>query len=257
MCNVTFDLCLTLGNATALNKSTVGFKWNLCLKRNYSAAAYTTRYADYECIQVTAPYDHVLHVELNRPEKRNAMNRDLFREITNCFNEIANDKQCRAVVISGAGKMFSAGIDYMDMMDMMTSVVSSSDSSTQRDDIASRAKFTRHMVALLQNSFTSISKCHKPVISAIHSGCIGAGMDLITATDIRFASKDAFFSVREVGIGMAADLGTLQRLPKIVGNDSLARDLAFTGRDLPATEAQAVSNYKATIWVFFSNNFFW
>lgn len=206
------------------------------LRRNYSAAAYTTRYADYDHIQVTAPHDHVLHVELNRPEKRNALNRDMFREIHACFQEIANDKQCRAVVISGSGSMFSAGIDYTDMMEMMTSVVSSD--QPQRDDIAARAKFIRHMIVLLQNSFSSIAKCHKPTIAAVHSGCIGAGVDLITAADIRYASSDAYFSIREVSIGMAADLGTLQRLPKIVGNDSLVRELAFTGRDLGAKEAK-------------------
>lgn len=209
------------------------------LRRNYSAAAYTTRYADYDHIQVTAPYDHVLHVELNRPEKRNAINRDMFREIHGCFSEIANDKQCRAVVVSGSGNMFCSGIDYRDMMEMMTSVVASD--QPQRDDIAARAKFIRHMIVLLQNSFSSIAKCQKPVIAAVHSGCIGAGVDLISAADIRYASSDAYFSVREVAIGMAADLGTLQRLPKIVGNDSIVRELAFTGRDIAAKEAKEVS----------------
>lgn len=208
------------------------------LRRNYSAAAYTTRYADYDHIQVTAPYDHVLHVELNRPEKRNAINRDMFREIHGCFSEIANDKQCRAVVLSGSGNMFCSGIDYRDMMEMMTSVVASD--QPQRDDIAARAKFIRHMIVLLQNSFSSIAKCQKPVIAAIHSGCIGAGVDLISAADIRYASSDAYFSIREVAIGMAADLGTLQRLPKIVGNDSVVRELAFTGRDIAAKEAKEV-----------------
>lgn len=208
----------------------------ILFRRNYSAAAYTTRYADHDHIQVTAPFDHVLHVELNRPEKRNAINRDMFREIHEVFQEIANDKQCRAVVLSGSGNMFCAGIDYMDMTEMMTSVVSNE--QPQRDDIAARAKFIRHMIILLQNSFSSIAKCQKPVIAAVHSGCIGAGLDLISAADIRYCSSDAYFSIREVGLGMAADLGTLQRLPKIVGNDSLVRELAYTGRDLPAKEAK-------------------
>lgn len=207
--------------------------------RNYSAAAYTTRYADYDHIQVTAPIDHVLHVELNRPDKRNAIHREMFREIATCFAEIANDKQCRAVVVSGAGKMFCAGIDYVDLMNTMTSVVSSGD-PPQRDDIAARAKFIRQMIVLLQNSFNSMTKCQKPVIAAIHSGCIGAGVDLITGTDIRYASKDAFFSIREVAIGMAADLGTLQRLPKIVGNDSVVREMAYTGKNISAEEAKEV-----------------
>jgi len=210
---------------------------SMCLRRNYSAAAYTTRYGDYDDIQVTAPYDHVLHVELNRPDERNAINRDMFREIHACFNEIANDKQCRAVVVSGTGKMFCAGIDYKDMMDMIANIVPTTD-QPQRTDIAARAKFVRHMIILLQQAFSSISKCQKPVIAAVHSGCVGAGLDLISAADIRYASNDAYFSIREVSIGMAADLGTLQRLPKIVGNDSLVRELAYTGRDIGAKEAK-------------------
>ena len=114
--------------------------------RNYSSAAYTTRYADYEHIQVTAPYDHVLHLELNKADKRNAICREMFHEIHSCFHEIANDKQCRAVVVSGVGKMFCSGIDYQDIMDMMNTVVSSD--HPQRDDIASRAKFIRQMTVL-------------------------------------------------------------------------------------------------------------
>lgn len=206
--------------------------------RNYSSAAYTTRYADFDYLQVTAPFDHVLHVELNRPDKRNAINRDMFREIALCFSEINVDQQCRAVVISGAGKLFCGGIDFMDMAEIM-SVAAGSDTGA-RDDVASRAKFTRQMIVLLQTSFTNIAKCSKPVIAAIHGSCIGAGVDLITATDIRYATKDASFSVREVALGLAADLGTLQRLPKIVGNDSVVRELAYTSRDISSDEAKQV-----------------
>lgn len=198
-----------------------------------------TRYGDFEHIQVTSPHDHVLHVELNRPEKRNSINREMFREISNCFSEISVDQQCRVVVISGAGKMFCSGIDYMDLISLMTSAVSGSDSGA-REDVAARAKFIRQLIVLLQNSFNSISKCPKPVIGAIHNGCIGAGVDLITTTDIRIASKDAYFCIKETSYGMAADLGTLQRLPKIIGNQSVISELAFTGRDLSAAEAKEV-----------------
>ncbi|OTF75718.1 delta(3,5)-Delta(2,4)-dienoyl-CoA isomerase, mitochondrial-like, partial [Euroglyphus maynei] len=199
--------------------------------------AYTSRYADYEHIQVTAPHDHILHVELNRPDKRNAINRDMFREISECFSDIGADQQCRAVVISGTGKMFCSGIDYMDMLEQMTSMHSSSDAGG-REDVAARAKYIRKTIVLLQNSFNSIVKCPKPVIAAIHSGCIGAGVDLISAVDIRYASKDAYFSIREVALGLAADLGTLQRMPKLIGNDSIVRELAYSARDMPADEAK-------------------
>ncbi|KAH7641722.1 delta(3,5)-Delta(2,4)-dienoyl-CoA isomerase, mitochondrial isoform X2 [Dermatophagoides farinae] len=207
--------------------------------RNYSSAAYTSRYADYEHIQVTAPHDHILHVELNRPDRRNAINRDMFREISECFSDIAADQQCRAVVISGTGKMFCSGIDYIDMVEQMTSMNSGSDAGG-REDVAARAKYIRKTIILLQNSFNSIVKCPKPVIAAIHSGCIGAGVDLISATDIRYGSKDAYFSIREVAVGLAADLGTLQRMPKLVGNDSVMRELAYTARDMQADEAKEI-----------------
>ncbi|XP_046911026.1 delta(3,5)-Delta(2,4)-dienoyl-CoA isomerase, mitochondrial isoform X1 [Dermatophagoides farinae] len=201
--------------------------------------AYTSRYADYEHIQVTAPHDHILHVELNRPDRRNAINRDMFREISECFSDIAADQQCRAVVISGTGKMFCSGIDYIDMVEQMTSMNSGSDAGG-REDVAARAKYIRKTIILLQNSFNSIVKCPKPVIAAIHSGCIGAGVDLISATDIRYGSKDAYFSIREVAVGLAADLGTLQRMPKLVGNDSVMRELAYTARDMQADEAKEI-----------------
>lgn len=209
------------------------------LSRNYSSAAYTTRYADYDHIQVSAPFDHVLHVELNRPDKRNALNREMFREIGTCFSEIAADQQCRAVVLSGAGKMFCSGIDVADFTELLTTVTSGSDVGA-REDTAARAKFNKQMIATLQNSFNCVKKCPKPVIAAVHGGCIGAGLEMIASTDIRYGSKDSYYSIREVVLGLAADLGALQRIPRIVGNDSVVRELAFTGRDFLADEAHRI-----------------
>ena len=166
------------------------------------------------------------------------MTTQMFKEIETCFNEINQDRQCRAVVVSGSGKSFSAGIDFMDMM----SISSSLDS-----DLARKAMFLRNKVLQFQASFNSIDACSKPVIASIHGACLGAGIELISATDIRYCSSDAFFSIREVNIGMAADLGGLQRLPRLIGNDSLVRELAYTGRDLPASEAKVVmitDNYR-------------
>ncbi|XP_017488235.1 PREDICTED: delta(3,5)-Delta(2,4)-dienoyl-CoA isomerase, mitochondrial-like [Rhagoletis zephyria] len=136
--------------------------------------------------------------------------------------------------------MFCAGIDYMDLMSTMGNAIApGSDSADgQRDDIAGKAKFISSMIALLQEPFNTMARCPKPIVAAVHSGVIGAGVDMISAVDIRYASSDAYFSIREVAIGMAADVGTLQRLPKIVGNDSLVRELAFTGTDMPASEAK-------------------
>eukprot|EP00004_Rigifila_ramosa_P014010 TRINITY_DN3148_c0_g1_i4.p1 TRINITY_DN3148_c0_g1~~TRINITY_DN3148_c0_g1_i4.p1 ORF type:complete len:211 (+),score=56.96 TRINITY_DN3148_c0_g1_i4:264-896(+) len=107
----------------------------------------------------------------------------------------------------------------------------------EEPDVARKAFRQRTTVLDFQDSFTAIEKCCKPVIAAVHGGCIGGGVDLITACDIRFCTTDAYFVVKEVDIALAADVGTLQRLPKIVGNDSLVRELCYTARKMPSDEA--------------------
>ncbi|KAF6077344.1 enoyl-CoA hydratase 1 [Phyllostomus discolor] len=184
---------------------------------------------NYESLKVTAAQRHILHVQLNRPEKRNAMNKAFWREMVECFNKIAQDTDCRAVVISGAGKMFTSGIDLMDMAaDIL---------QPQGDDVARTSWYFRKLIATYQETFSVIEKCPKPVIAAIHGGCIGGGVDLITACDIRYCAQDAFFQVKEVDVGLAADVGTLQRLPRVIGNQSLVNELAFTARKMMADEA--------------------
>ncbi|XP_075843001.1 delta(3,5)-Delta(2,4)-dienoyl-CoA isomerase, mitochondrial [Microtus pennsylvanicus] len=183
---------------------------------------------NYESIQVTSAQKHVLHVQLNRPEKRNAMNQAFWRELVECFQKIAEDSDCRAVVISGAGKMFSSGIDIMDMAKLL---------QPPGDDTARKAWYLRDLISRFQKTFTVIEKCPKPVIAAIHGGCIGGAVDLITACDIRYCTQDAFFQVKEVDIGLAADVGTLQRLPRVIGNQSLVNELTFTARKMMADEA--------------------
>ncbi|XP_014704168.1 delta(3,5)-Delta(2,4)-dienoyl-CoA isomerase, mitochondrial [Equus asinus] len=183
----------------------------------------------YESLRVTAAERHILHVELNRMEKRNAMNRAFWREMVECFKKIAQDADCRAVVISGSGKMFSAGIDLVDMASDLL--------QPQGEDAARISWHLRRLIASYQETFSVIEKCPKPVIAAIHGGCIGAGVDLITACDIRYCAQDAFFQVKEVDIGLAADVGTLQRLPRVIGNQSLVNELAFTARKMMADEA--------------------
>ncbi|XP_034494522.1 delta(3,5)-Delta(2,4)-dienoyl-CoA isomerase, mitochondrial isoform X2 [Ailuropoda melanoleuca] len=184
---------------------------------------------NYESLRVTAAQKHVLHVQLNRPEKRNAMNRAFWREMVECFNKIARDPDCRAVVISGAGKMFSAGIDLMDMASEIL--------QPHGDDVARISWYLRNLISRYQETFNVIEKCPKPVIAAVHGACIGAGVDLITACDVRYCAQDACFQVKEVDIGLAADVGTLQRLPKVIGNQSLVNELAFTSRKMMADEA--------------------
>ncbi|XP_036131029.1 delta(3,5)-Delta(2,4)-dienoyl-CoA isomerase, mitochondrial [Molossus molossus] len=184
---------------------------------------------NYQSLRVTAVQKHILHVQLNRPEKRNAMNRAFWSEMVECFNKIAQDSDCRAVVISGAGKMFTAGIDFMDMASDLL--------QPQGDDVGRISWYLRNLITRYQETFSVIEKCPKPVIAAIHGGCIGGGVDLITACDIRYCAQDAFFQVKEVDIGLAADVGTLQRLPRVIGNQSLVNELAFTARKMMADEA--------------------
>jgi len=200
-------------------------------------AATVSQYS-FESLKVTKPSDFVYHVEINRPEKRNAMNTAFWKEMVQCFDKISVDSDCRAVVFSGAGKMFSAGID---LQSFSTDVVPSPDL-----DHARRAVALNRIIEDLQNSFTVIEKCSKPVIAAIHSACIGAGVDLICACDIRYCTEDAWFQVKEVDLGLAADLGTLQRFPKIVGNESLVRELCFTARVFKADEAKTMGLVSRT-----------
>lgn len=196
--------------------------------RNMSSEAGLAAY-NYETLNVTTPRDHVFHVELNRPEKRNAMNKAFWREMVLCFRALSDDTNCRAVVISGAGKMFTSGIDLMDLASEFL--------QREEEDTARIAWNVRKKIKDYQESFTVIEKCTKPVIAAIHNACIGGGMNLITACDIRYCSQDAWFQVKEVDVGLAADVGALQRLPSVIGSRSLVNELAFTARKMMSDEA--------------------
>jgi enoyl-CoA hydratase/carnithine racemase len=169
----------------------------------------------------------VAHVQLDRASKANAMDESMWREFTSLFDELSSDAQTRCVVLSGAGKHFSAGIDLALLMELAVS----------GQDSARNAVKLRSLIARFQSSFTAVAKCRKPVVAAVHGKCYGAGVDLISSCDVRLASSDAEFSIKEVQIGLAADVGTLQRLPKVCGNDSLVRELALTGRDFGVDEA--------------------
>ncbi|CAG2105149.1 unnamed protein product [Medioppia subpectinata] len=201
----------------------------------------------YETLSVTTPAPHVLHVQLNRPSKRNAVSRIMFAEIGDCFARIDTDKRCRAVVLSGAGQCFSAGLDFYDMsaivsagsVDGPIAADATATGDTIPTDVARRGAIIRRVALLWGGSLNKIAECSKPVVAAIHGPCIGAGLEVALVADVRHCSADAYFSIREVRIGMAADMGSLQRVPKLMGNRSLARELAFTGRDMPAAEALA------------------
>jgi len=187
----------------------------------------------YNCkaLNVTQAAPYVFNVELNRPNKMNAMNKVMWEEVGEVFTKLDRDQDCRAIVLSAAGKIFSSGIDLSDLGQLASIVYS-------EDDIARKSMTMYHNLRHLQDLFTTLEKCKKPVIGCVHSACVGAGVDLITATDIRMCTKDAWFCVKEVDMGLAADVGTLQRLPKVIGSQSLVNDLCFTARKMESEEAE-------------------
>jgi enoyl-CoA hydratase/carnithine racemase len=161
---------------------------------------------------------------LNRPDKRNAMGLDFFPGLTEHFKEFNSNPEVRVVVVKADGKSFTAGLDLMEAGGILT------------DGTAAGREKLRRKILELQESMNAIEKCSKPVIAAVHSHCIGGGIDMLSACDIRMATADAVFSIRETRIAIIADLGTLQRLPAIIG-DGWFRELAYTGRDFTADEA--------------------
>jgi len=200
--------------------------------RNMSEGATTTTYS-YNSLNVTVPSPFVYSVELNRPKKMNALNKEIWTEMGDVFTKLDTDPDCRVVVLSGAGRMFSSGIDLGDLTQLASIVYS-------EEDVGRKAMTMFTMVRHLQSLITTVEKCKKPVIGAIHNACVGAGVDLITTTDIRLCTQDAWFCVKEVDMGLAADVGTLQRLPKVIGSQSVVSDLCLTARRMKAEEAEKV-----------------
>ena len=154
-----------------------------------------------------------------------------FREIGSAFTELSEDLSLRAVIIDAEGKAFTYGLD-------LTSLASDLGGALQGGGAATRMGLLR-TIQRLQAAFSAIEACPVPVIAAVHGWCIGGGVDLISACDLRLASADAKFSVRETKIAIVADLGTLQRLPGIIGPGH-ARELAFTGKDIDAARAATI-----------------
>ena len=213
------------------------FSTDMTIKsKNLEFSTYKTLSISYD------PQTFVATVSLNRPDRANAMNGQFWRECQKCFDEVGSYSEIRSIIINGNGKHFTAGLDLSDPgFDMSTlhnhqSGDSESDSDEGSNDVARKAFKLKKMVDGMQACFTAIEKCPQPVIAAISGACIGAGIDLITACDIRLCDMKSFFSIKEVQIGLAADVGTLQRIPKVIGNHSLMRELAYTGRNFNADE---------------------
>jgi len=174
----------------------------------------------------------VAWVYLNRPEKKNAMNLPAWRETIPIFDDLDNDSDIRVIVLSGKGPCFTTGIDLMDMVGAVPEILENDQKGGTKWTLLSK-------IYPLQETMTCIEKCRKPVIAAIHGYCVGAGLDMATACDIRLCSEDALFSLRETAVGFVADVGVLQRIPLIVGQ-GIARELAYSAKDITAVRAKEI-----------------
>lgn len=175
--------------------------------------------------------NHIAHVKINRPEKANALDATAWNELETLFNELDENDDVRVIVLEGGeSKHFCAGIDLSLLM------------SVSQNDItceARRREQVRKDVLKLQAPINAIENCSKPVLAAIHGGCIGGGIDAVVACDMRYCTDDAYFTIKEIDMGMVADLGTLQRLPKLIG-EGMVREMAFTGRNVDGKEAEKI-----------------
>lgn len=167
---------------------------------------------------------HIGHIVLSRPERLNAMDREFFRSMREAVEAIEEDEEVWVVILSAEGKAFSAGTDLKELGSLLGGV-----GARERHAL-------RSLIKELQLGFNAIEACSRPVIAAIHGYCIGGGVDLISACDIRIATRDTIFSIRETKVAIVPDLGTVQRLPHIIGHGHF-RELALTGRDFGAEEA--------------------
>jgi enoyl-CoA hydratase/carnithine racemase len=177
--------------------------------------------------------DGIATVAFDRPQKANALHRQLWNELRAAFVEIDGRRDVRVTVLRGNGVNFTAGIDLSLLVELQRDAV-------DPDGCAGRTRENlRRAILDLQDVVNTIERCRVPVLAAIHGACIGGGIDIACACDIRYCSADAKFSVKEIDLAITADLGTLQRLPKIVG-DGIARELAYTARVFDGSEAQAL-----------------
>ncbi|MDQ5911203.1 MAG: hypothetical protein QG599_3300 [Pseudomonadota bacterium] len=169
-----------------------------------------------------------VEIVLNNPGKLNAMTRTFFHEIRQAFQQISADEEARVVLLWAEGRVFSAGLNLNEAMDLLPS----SDMSEIR-----RRQRLGEIIRDFQDCFTQVQRCRQPVIAAVQGWCLGGGLDLATACDIRLGSADAQFAIHETRMAMVADLGTLQRITALVGK-GMARELAFTGEPINAERAR-------------------
>ena len=172
---------------------------------------------------------HVAIIALARPDKANAINENMWDELQQCFQWLDQEPVVRVAILTGHGKNFCAGIDLAMFANLTDDTM----------EAGRRAEQLRLTIKRLQSNLTAIEQCRKPVLAAIHGACIGGALDMITCCDMRYCTHDAYFSIKEIDIGMVADVGTLQRLPKLIG-DGITRELAYTGRTISGANAASI-----------------
>ena len=175
--------------------------------------------------------DGVAEITLNRPERSNAINQAMWQELRLAFAWADEANEVRVAILGGAGRNFCAGIDLA-MLAGLGQAVAHRDPARGREAL-------RRVILDLQDCLASVERCRKPVLAAIQGACIGGAVDLVTCCDMRYAAADVQFSVREIDVGMVADVGTLQRLPRLIP-DGVARELAYTGRTVDGFEAKLI-----------------
>jgi len=175
--------------------------------------------------------DYVAHLVFDNAAKANSLNEAAWEKMHEIFDELKEDPKVRVIVLSGEGKHFCAGIDLETLMNQQM--------STESCEARKREKL-RKFIEKLQSSITSIEDCGKPVIAAIHGGCIGGAVDIVSACDMRYCTEDAYFTIKETDLGLVADIGTMQRLPNIVQPGFMA-EMAYTGRKVFGSEAKEES----------------
>ncbi len=185
----------------------------------------------YKCFDLNVS-ENIANLIFSRPDELNTMSRDFWVELGDVLDEINRNSDIRVVVMSSTGKHFCAGMDLNAFSNGVDNIP-----GNKKPDSARVGEAVYRVAKELQEYISTLEKIRVPVIAAIQGGCIGGAVDLVTACDIRLASNDAFFCIQEVNIGMAADVGTLQRLPRIIP-DSKMRELAYTGRRMYADEAK-------------------
>jgi enoyl-CoA hydratase len=185
----------------------------------------------YSCFEIEIR-DQVAELRLNRPSELNTMTRAFWQELPHALRELDREAKARVVMLASSGKHFTAGMDLSVFAGGGFTKASTSEQGRLREAL-------RRTVLELQDSFNAIEQIRLPVLAAIQGGCIGGGVDMVSACDARYCTKDAFFCIQEINIGMVADLGTLQRLPRLIPA-GMVRELAYTGRRLSAQRAKEI-----------------